>query len=508
MVDLLQQAYLDKIDDKYKFNTSKTKANEVLRAFLGNSDDEAVNICKVLLQSIGIDENLYTTKVGMYDKISRTFRAIQITFNSPVKVGNSKIEQGDVMYITNKTTIISDKRLSPQGLGLTVHTKQNIIAAVKKGLDAAEDIDINVRNILVFLCEQINKDTQEGTLNYYDLVAGKVGTQERTYTLPNTYNMDLVSDPQVKNTIEKDFGEVLGSIFMLNALNDATHVSYDSSVTTKMIDYVIEIIDGTTKEPIDVEISAKAAKKGNAPSSQEAFSRLTGFINGEAEIEGIGNFKQFMQLFGSDKKAEELLKLVATCVSDTTRNGFIDFADYWCPEDVLSKFTKLFGYKSISSLKNIEDYQFAEKVNALCEDEVKFKQLQDFLTFTYERIQSKSKGVDYSTVDAVTELTPASKIGMIISPLSYYAKTKTNEYLASVVNNKAEKEPKPDILSSFLQLAFTYKQIYLGVTVAPEKSNIGLKFSFAAMNKSKWEFRLSTSANMPWKQRIGISIKK
>ena len=505
MVSLFQQAYLNNIDSKYKFNSSNTKTNEVLRAFLGESDDEVINTCHVLMQSVGIDDNSYTAEMvaAKESGVSGRFKAVKIIFNSPVD--KYKIDQGDIMFMTNKTTIVSDKRLSPQKLGLTTHTKQNIITAVKKGLDSAEDIDINIRNILVFLCECINKDTAVDSLSVYDLIDKGNELKTLTYTIPNTYNIDLISN--VKNRIENDFGEILGSIYLLNALKDASHIIYDSSVTTKMIDYVVEIVDSTTKEPIDVEISAKAAKAGKAPSSQEAFNRLAGFINGEAEIEGIGNFKQFMQLFGSDKKAEEILKMIAACVSESTRNGFIDFADYWCPEDVLSKFTKLFGYKSISSLKNIEDYQFAEKVNELCDDEVKFKEFQDFITYLYKRIQNKSN-VDYSSPDTVRSILPASKIGMIISPLSYYGTEETNEYLASVVNNEAEKEPKPDILSSFLQLAFTYKQLYIKVSIIPKKSTINIAFSCAAMNKSKWEFRLSTSANQPWKQRIGISIKK
>ena len=69
-------------------------------------------------------------------------------------------------------------------------------------------------------------------------------------------------------------------------------------------------------------------------------------------------------------------------------------------------------------------------------------------------------------------------------------------------NNK----DKVDIISAFIRLAFSYKQIYTKIAVSSDASSVKIIFSFAAMNTGNWRFKTKAMGNNPWKGGLTMEI--
>lgn len=489
--EALRAAYLDKIAPGYKF-VKTLKAGEALRAALGKSNDEFLSNVDVLLKAVGINKNSYTAEVTRDSAISGKFDTAQITFVKAT--GKYNLNVGDIIYITNQAIVIADKQLTPQGLGLTgVFTKSNLLSSLKKALKNADNLDVNLKDSLTFISDKINNNTEKDVIDLDDMIIH--GTKKvLQYELPDSVNLDLFT--KSLNTVVKDFGEVIGGIFLLNYLEDAKAVVYDDSFTSPMIDYEIVFNDENK-----LGISAKAESGGHAPSAAKALKALQAFVTNGEQINGL-TFDQFVSEHVKSKKAgaaaKRLFELLTELSSASVRTQYISLVNEYCAKDsFIKKFCKLFGLSSFIELANINDQQFADKFDALCSNDKNFTAMLNLLNDIASGTGRSARQIP-DTAEKAKSLSKQQKIGLFIYPLTAYVVDYINKTFG--LNDDGL-----DIISAFIRLAFSHKQVYLGIKLSTNNS-IKLTFSFAAMDTGNWKFKCPTSANEPWMQGLSIAM--
>ncbi len=489
--EALQTAYLDKIAPGYKFVKS-LKAGEALRAALGKSNDEFLSNVNILLNAVGINKNSYTAEVTRDSAISGKFDTAQITFVKAASKYNLNV--GDIIYITNHTVVIADKQLTPQGLGLVgTFTKSSLLSSLKKALKNADNLDVNLKDSLVFISDKINNNTEKDVIDLDDMIIH--GTKKvLQYELPDNVNLDLFT--KSLNIVVKDFGEVIGGIFLLNYLDNAKAVVYDDGFTTPMIDYEIVFNDENK-----LGISAKAASSGHAPSAAKAFKTLQAFVTSGEQINGL-TFDQFVNEHVKSKKAgaaaKRLFELLTELSSASVRTQYISLVNEYCAKDsFIKKFCKLFGLGSFIELANINDQQFADKFDALCSSDKNFTAMLNLLNDIASGTGRSARQIP-DNAEKAKSLSKQQKIGLFIYPLTAYVVEYINKTFG--LNDDGL-----DIISAFIRLAFSHKQVYLGIKSSTNNS-IKLTFSFAAMDTGNWKFKCPTRANEPWMQGLAIAM--
>lgn len=488
----LKNAYLSKLIPGYKF-VSNFKPSEVLRASLGKDDNEFLSNVKMLLSEVSIDETYYEAEVTRDSSISGKFNVVKIILLKPIS--KYKLSAGDTIFITNQSVTVPDKHLSPQGLGIVGNfTKSKLIKAIQTGLDNSKNIDENLKNSLIYIINKINNNTAKDVIDLDDMIIN--GTKKiLTYDLPKSVNLDLFT--KSLNIIIKDFGEIIGGIFLLNYLDEAKSVRYDESVTTPMIDYEVVFNNGDV-----LGISAKAQSGGHPPAASRAFKSLQSYVTSGEEINGL-TFNEFVAEHVKSKKAgtsaKRLFELMTSLSGAPVREQYISLINEYCSgKTSVKKFCKLFGLKSFNDLLAISDAGFAEMFDSVCHDSKKFNSLLELFDLIKSDTGHSAKSTP-TTKDEALALNKQKKIGIFVYPLVYNVVDHINGTFGL-------DDEGLDIISAFIRLAFSHKQIYLGIKLNTSNNSVILTFSFTAMNTGKWKFKCVTSANEPWKQTLGITM--
>lgn len=404
------------------------------------------------------------------------------------------------------------KELTPQGLGVTgKFNLTSLVGAISKGLKESKYATPSLSDALIYLCNQIKNDSHE-QIDFNQLIIagankarpGDDSIKTLKYALPS--NVNLVELKTALGAISKDFGELLGGIYMLKFIKDSKTVSYSNDYSEKLIDYKIQTDND------EIGVSAKEYSGGHHPSAKIFFDKLENFV---LKGEKVGDLtfkdlikKHYVTKGAKDYEIKEFFELFTKSKNESTKKQWLMVIDKYAGNLKCAKdFCKLFmgsGKNFIDLIKEFSESSleknFSARFNEICDDDNSFKELKKL----YNEIKSECKSNPATKIDSAEQakkLTPDNKIGAFIYPLEVYAINKINSMFGV-----ANQSTGVDIISAFARLAFSHRQIYLGISITAGK-NITMKLKFALMNKAKWEIsKAGVTAGDPFKERIAMHI--
>jgi hypothetical protein len=425
LVDIIKKEF----DSTGYKGAKSSKHGSHLRYDLGSSKDTESTLSNIL-NILGLDYKI--TVIDAND------------FKNGAKSGTYKtykIDSGDqIVYIVNQqrenSTIVS-KSLSPTNLGVigkTFSSTESLIKTVNSNLTTNKDL-------LSSLMNDVANNTKKESLD-------KLQDFKEDIALSST-TIDAAKDlsPADINTIGKDFGEILGSIFLLKKVKSPS-LEFPSG-NNPLIDFIIN----------DYKVSSKY-KSGAA-------ATLTDITNG---IDKKTLKKQ------NQKNLYTVLDII---VNKNVSSGYLEVAKYFNLPGIqeLARIMKM-PVENVTTA-SINDYVRADKEKAL-------KALNPF----YKTINRGPKNGEVNW----DKLSDKKLYGIVIGPLSYYVV----DYLNS---NKEYKDALTELLSKI-----EVKQLYLNIQLGKQKLDFNLK-SFSDPNAQFTFESPNQSIYNPDNGRLGFKMK-
>ena len=439
------------------------KKPDHLRYQLGT--DPAKSLTKAADKVIG--KGNYTiadVKKGTKDSASGTYPTIKIT----VTKSTPSFKKGEFVLVVNQTgqenKTVTFKSLTPVNLGIAGEYKDlnSLVNATTKAVQK----DKNLGKILTALVTDTAKNTPASKSGLSKLRSGKVNVPLSKTT---TSLLSSIST-QDKNTIGKDFGEILGGIFLGKHVGIKKGLDFPKG-NEPLVDFYI---DG-------YKISSKYEKGATASLTD----LLKAIKPDQIKVE---------------KNQYALYKALLPMLSETSPNAFIRVASAF-PKDMpaITTLGNIIGVdpKNLTA-QDINDYlkKLFAKTNANTaakKDAVFFKKFNPFFNQT-KRLPGKGAKVDWDTMKKKTG--DNGYYGAITSPLSYY--------VADQMNTKPKfVEALKDIISKT-----EVKQMYLTFDL---KEGGSMTFDIRSFNDPNAKFKFdipSLSTLNPTSSKLGFSLSK
>jgi hypothetical protein len=425
LVDIIKKEF----DSTGYKGAKSSKHGSHLRYDLGSSKDTESTLSNIL-NILGLDYKI--TVIDAND------------FKNGAKSGTYKTYRVDsndqTVYIVNQqrenSTIVS-KSLSPTNLGVigkTFSSTESLIKTVNSNLTTNKDL-------LSSLMNDVANNTKKESLDKLQDFKEDIALSSATIDAAN----DL--SPADINTIGKDFGEILGSIFLLKKVKSPS-LEFPSG-NNPLIDFIIN----------DYKVSSKY-KSGAA-------ATLTDITNG---IDKKTLKKQ------NQKNLYTVLDII---VNKNVSSGYLEVAKYFNLPGIqeLARIMKM-PVENVTTA-SINDYIRADKEKAL-------KALNPF----YKTINRGPKNGEVNW----DKLSDKKLYGIVIGPLSYYVV----DYLNS---NKEYKDALTELLSKI-----EVKQLYLNIQLGKQKLDFNLK-SFSDPNAQFTFESPNQSIYNPDNGRLGFKMK-
>ena len=440
-----------------------TKKPAHIRYQLGT--DPAKSITKAADKVLG--KGNYTmadVKKGTKDSASGTYPTIKVTVTKPTQ----NFKKGDFVLIVNQTgqenKTVTFKALTPVKLGIAGDYKD--LNSLVQATTRAVQKDKNLGKILTGLVTDTAKNTPSSKSGLSKLRSGKTNvplSKQTTQALGGISKED-------KNTIGKDFGEVLGGIFLGKMVGIKKSLNFPKG-NEPLVDFYI---DG-------YKISSKYEKGATA-----SLTDLLKAIKPD-QIKG-------------DKDQYALYKALLPMLSETSPNAFIRIASAF-PKDMpaIQTLGSIIGVdpKSLTS-QDINDYikKLFAKTNAKTakqKNDVFFKKFGKLFS-EMKRNPGKAGVVEWDTMKKKTG--DNGYYGAITSPLSYYVADQMNT--------------KPKFVQALKEMISKtgVKQMYLTFDL---KGDGSMGFDIRSFNDPNASFKFdipSLSTLHPTSSKLGFSLTK
>lgn len=403
-------------------------------------------------------------KTGTKDSASGTYPTIKIT----VTKSTPNFKKGEFVLVVNQTgqenKTVTFKALTPVKLGLAGEYKD--LNSLVQATTRAVEKDKNLGKILTGLVTDTANNTPSVKSGLSKLKSGKTNvplSKQTTQALANISSQD-------KNTIGKDFGEVLGGIFLGKMVGIKKGLNFPKG-NEPLVDFYI---DG-------YKISSKY-EKGASASLTELLKAID-----PNQIKG-------------DKNQMALYKALQPMLTETSPNAFLKIAAAFSKDmPAITTLASIIGTdaKNLTAEK-INDYlkKLFAKTNANTatkKDAVFFKKFAPFFNQT-KRLPGKGAKVEWDTMKKKTG--DKGYYGAITSPLSYYVSDQLNTKPKFVQALK-------DIISKT-----EVKQMYLTFDL---KSGGSMGFDIRSFNDPNAKFKFdipSLSTLNPTSSKLGFSLSK
>lgn len=403
-------------------------------------------------------------KMGTKDSASGTYPTIKIT----VVKSTPSFKKGEFVLIVNQTgqenKTVTFKALTPVNLGIAGEYKDlnSIVSATTRAVQK----DKNLGKILTALVSDTAKNTPISKSGLSKLRSGKISVPLSKET---TKLLSAIST-QDKNTIGKDFGEILGGIFL------GKHVGIKKSLNfpkgnEPLVDFYI---DG-------YKISSKYEKGATAS--------LTDLLKA-IKVDQIKGDKNQLALYNALKPM----------LSETSPNAFLKVAAAF-PKDMpaITTLASIIGTDAKNlTAQNINDYlkNLFAKSNAKSakqKDAVFFKKFGKLFS-QMKRSPGKAGQVEWDTMQKKTG--DKGYYGAITSPLSYYVADQMNT--------------KPKFVQALKEIISKteVKQMYLTFGL---KEGGTMTFDIRSFNDPNATFKFdipSLSTLNPTSSKLGFSLSK
>jgi len=440
-----------------------TKKPAHLRYQLGT--DPGKQITKIADKVLGKGNYaIADVKMGSKDSASGSYPTIKVTVTKPTQ----NFKKGDFVLIVNQTgqenKTVTFKALTPVKLGIAGDYKD--LNSLVQATTRAVQKDKNLGKILTGLVTDTANNTPASKSGLSKLRSGKTNVPLSKQT---TQALGSISKED-KNTIGKDFGEVLGGIFLGKMVGIKKSLNFPKG-NEPLVDFYI---DG-------YKISSKYEKGATA-----SLTDLLKAIKPD-QIKG-------------DKDQYALYKALLPMMSETSPNAFIRVASAF-PKDMpaIQTLASIIGVdsKSLTS-QDINDYikKLFAKTNAKTakqKNEVFFKKFGKLFA-EMKRNPGKAGGVEWDTMKKKTG--DNGYYGAITSPLSYYVADQMNT--------------KPKFVQALKEIISKtgVKQMYLTFDL---KEGGSMGFDIRSFNDPNAKFKFdipSLSTLNPTSSKLGFSLSK
>jgi len=440
-----------------------TKKPAHLRYQLGTDPTKAIT--KIADKVLGKGNYAVTdVKMGSKDSASGSYPTIKVAVTKPTQ----SFKKGDFVLIVNQTgqdnKTVTFKSLTPVNLGIAgdYSDLNSLVQATTKAVQK----DKNLGKILTGLVTDTANNTPTSKSGLSKLRSGKTNvplSKQTTQALGGISKED-------KNTIGKDFGEVLGGIFLGKMVGIKKSLNFPKG-NEPLVDFYI---DG-------YKISSKYEKGATA-----SLTDLLKAIKPD-QIKG-------------DKDQYALYKALLPMMSETSPNAFIRVASAF-PKDMpaIQTLGNIIGVdpKSLTS-QDINDYikKLFVKTNAKTakqKNDVFFKKFGKLFA-EMKRNPGKAGGVEWDTMKKKTG--DNGYYGAITSPLSYYVADQMNT--------------KPKFVQALKEMISKtgVKQMYLTFDL---KGDGSMGFDVRSFNDPNASFKFdipSLSTLNPTSSKLGFSLTK
>ena len=403
------------------------------------------------------------------DAKSGTYKTYKITIINPVKVGKYKASPGDIVYIIDNLKAqsnIQNKMLTPDGLGLGGKTFKNI-DEIKKVVDRklselvkSKSISEPHREFMILLIDSLRSISREYS-SVEELTAGLTDQ----ITFKGDYG-DYISDSDVLK-IAKDFGEILGGIYMLQKVNSGElGLSFPVAANEPLVDFYIG----------GQGLSMKAGQGASA-----SLSNVAKLIESDP--------KKWEALMSTDNE-KLMLQVVRLFGNETAFKGMFKVAELinapgW------EYLKELLGDKNITA-----DKLDAKELTKWVRDYFTNNPDEAYEKFSIYFNRLNKRPADWNNKELQIQDAVARKegYGLIFSPLAYTVKDSLNnndlliDALASVVQ-------KFDVLQLYIDLKINTKKKYH-------------KYLLKKFAEGKFKFNATPSVNMPVRNKFSFKMVK
>lgn len=447
--------------------------------------------------------------------INKKYESLNRVLNSCI---NEEEEEPSIEY-----TLKADA-LKPQNLGLTSVTERNdVIAAIDRvGSDSLSD---NVKALCKLLCNKVASNTKQ-TVDIENLtLSGMPHLDKSSVDVGEAPVLELLKISDIRNSVIKDFGEVLGAIFLLNYVDGAKEIVYNEGTSDKIVDYSIVIGEEEVAgdKPLSWGVSAKALRGGARPSVQGL-------------IEAIDNSdkNELIDLINKSynkQSAKETLKLLINTLSEKTETGeytaianqWVELIEKYLPRNsCISRFKDLFNISlsdAVADITKFGDIFDAVFNGATYNEDGTFKKynkrrskrasILDLAKDCCDKFNTKPKIIpsefNKDIIDKDSELSAKNKLGVFVYPMERGVVSNLNTLLG--INSTRKNSKKPDIFTAIVRHYFRdYRQLYLDLDLEAGSNSIIFTFKIKKMSQCDWKLVCTNSAKEPFAKRLGIQV--
>lgn len=461
----------------------------IIRAWFGDDDDEKLNnVKKFLTDGLEIDLDTVDINIGFYPVVaSGTYTACQIHALTDIKkdikvstgVVHYEIDKGSDTYIVCTGGTVTKKQLTPTALGLGGKVFEDVESIIN-ALENSDKLNDNT-TIKAFAISSIKRITHS--------ISGKKYKSVQELSEQGNFSRDLSElnfagiDSKSFNNVLNDFGEIMGSVFIMSKLEGKHNVYFPSASNSAMYDYVIDFKSSVNQVNISAKANGGAAPSASIPAL--ATLELVDSSNGQLDFLDNKFLKHVLPILARKYNGVKLgiwqanialLKVIADVFKDKQAIDILKVLDDY--DVIIDDKTFSFDLSSIEQLKESDKLvEFLTKINALCG----YGKNSNSSFFSPEKVLSALDGNNSKAV----------MIGCISQPFQRYAVDYLNKNYS-------------DQITEFGKLSFGGYQIYL-----QKRRENQLTIKLINMQEGqKYKLSVTGSINNPNTKNTAIEVIK
>jgi len=451
----------------------KQKLGELRYGISGDAGKTSSYLKDVVLKKLKEDKD-YNLLVAPPDRAKKgdsksgTYNTFKITVLKPFKIGKYMAQKGDICYILDNLkakSSITDKMLTPDGLNLGGNTYDSV-DKIKKVVSAK--LSQHVKNEVI---SSIHMEFMLMLIDNLRIVKRQFNSvSDLTAGFSETINFEgefeQISDTDILK-IAKDFGEILGGVFMLQKTGySKLGLNFPAAANEPLVDFYI---DGQG-------LSMKAGQGASA-----SLSNVAKLIESDP--------KKWEKLMSTNDE-KLMLNVVRIFGSESAFSGMFRVAELInCPGWEYLK--ELLGDKSLTysklNSKDLTEWIRKEFTNNPEETYAKF-------TRYFNRLKKGPAGWDNKESQIIDAIAREKGYGLIFSPLAYHVKDTLNDNQLLI-----------DALASVIQ-KFDVLQLYIDLKISTK--NKYQKYTLKKFAEGKFLFNATPSVNDPTRNKFSFKMVK
>lgn len=410
--------------------------------------------------------------------------------------------------------------LKPQNLGISAGSinsiGENISGKFTSTSEIISQLDYTIHSSKVFssvddlfkdsiisLCNIVN-NLHLDPINIDEFICNyRVEPFEKILKVTDENVLALLKDKDWKSAINKNLGEVLGAIFLLNNIEGIESIYFSNDKAEKLSDYTA-VVNGKK-----YKMSAKAEKvKAHDPSIVALIDAI--------EASGTNDIDAINDVYSDNEKLDlselkELITLLQSTISDklVTRTQYIKLFDKFFDEsgksilrDIANTFT---GSSDLESLINLSDADFCDKLDELISTNLELLQSLVNRIYSYANVKKSDKtsvDTEAKAKSLLNNKDKKQKLGLIYFPLIMK--------LVNILNNKFTKADngKVSVFTAVCRHYFKeYRQIYFDISL---KRN-GPVFTLRSIDLGDTDWTITpggVTSQRPFNDRLSIKAAK